>query len=108
MDKQKAAIKQIELPMYLFRKPDGTEKLAQYDHTAGGTKDYWLNELGACMGRVVVIGEYEDIAGDPALKLIEELEKTVLSNRAEAQVRETALLERISQLKCLTHDGKPS
>ncbi|QLI49448.1 hypothetical protein vBPaeMUSP18_54 [Pseudomonas phage vB_PaeM_USP_18] len=98
------AMKQVELPMFLFRKADGTEKLCQYDHTDNGRNQYWLNDLGACMGRVVVVGEYEDIEGDPREKLIEGLEKAVEKERVESQVRVNLLLEKISQLKCLTHD----
>lgn len=98
------AMKQVEIPMYLFRNPDGTETLGQHDHTKNGADEYWLGQLGACMGRVVVVGEYEDIEGDPREKLIEGLEKAVSKERAESQSRVNLLLERISQLKCLTHD----
>ncbi|QKE22873.1 hypothetical protein 8P_047 [Pseudomonas phage 8P] len=97
-------MKKVEIPMFLFRKPDGTETLGQHDHTKNGTDQYWLDQMGACMGRVVVVGEYEDIEGDPREKLIEGLEKAVEKERVDSHVRVNALLEKISQLKCLTHD----
>jgi hypothetical protein len=103
MAKQPAR-KSVTLKMYLFRKADGTESLMEHDLTENGTKEYWLRELGACMGRVEVTGTYVDIPGDPREKLIDGLEKAIEKERADSQVRVNLLLDRISQLKCLTHD----
>lgn len=97
--------KSVTLEMYLHRKPDGSEKLAPHDFTEGGKSEYWLNEYGACMGKVVVTGEYEDIEGDPVEKLIEGLEASIERERADSQVRVGLMLDRINQLKCITHES---
>lgn len=100
--------KKIELEMFLHRKADGTESLNQWDHTNKGADTYWLNELGACMGKVTIIGEYEDIEGDPREKLIEGLESAIEKERGDSQARVNLLMERISQLKCITHEAAES
>lgn len=96
---------QVELPMFLFRKPDGSETLGSYDITQDNTQEYFINTTGVCMGRVVVIGEYETIEGDAVEKLVAGLEKAVEKERADSQVRVNALRERISSLKSLTHEA---
>lgn len=35
------------------------------------------------------------------------LEEALKTDRAESQVRQNALLDQISKLKCLSHDGEP-
>lgn len=105
------AMKQVEIKMFLHRKPDGTDSLHPWDRTIdhnGQADDWGINQHGACMGRVVVVGEYEDIEGDPREKLIEGLEKAVEKERVASQVRVNLLLERISQLKCLAHEPAKS
>ena len=97
--------KKTELTMSLFRKPDGTERLFGHDATDSGTNEYWVRELGAYMGEVTVTCEYESIGGDPTAALISNLEKAVEKERVYSHVRVNALLDRISRLKCLTHEA---
>lgn len=100
------AMKKVELPMFLHRKADGSEKLLPFDASKlDGDQMFNLNHYGACMGAVIIIGEYQDITGDAVAKAIEGLEAAKIKERGDSCARITALDERINQLKCITHDA---
>lgn len=100
------AMKKVEITMFLHRKADGSERLLGFNASKGGGDPMQnLNEYGACMGQVVVAGEYQDIEGDPIEKAIEGLEAVKLKERGDSCARITALDERIHQLKCISHDA---
>lgn len=101
-------IVKVELPMFLHRKPDGTSSVHNWDRTVdhnGRVDEFNISQYGACMGKVIVYGEYEDIEGSPVEKLVEGLERALEKDRADSQVRHNKLLERIGQLRSLTHEA---
>lgn len=97
--------KTVKLQMFLFRKADGTDSFRSYDLTEGNTDERWISALGACMGQVEIIGTYEDIQGDARAIVIAGLEKAIHNELADSKRRVNLLLERISQLKCITHES---
>lgn len=100
------AMKKVEIPMFLHRKADGSEKLLPFDSSKScGDPMFNLNHYGACMGQVIVVGEYQGITGDPIEKAIEGLEAAKIKERGDSCARITALDERIHQLKCISHDA---
>lgn len=100
------AMKKVEIPMFLHRKADGSERLLAFDASKShGDPMFNLNQYGACMGQVIVVGEYQDITVDPIEKAIDGLEAAKIKERGDSCARVAALDERIHQLKCLTHDA---
>lgn len=97
--------KSIKLQMFLFRKADGAEEFRSYDLTEGNTNERWISALGACMGQVEILGTYEDIHGDARAMVVAGLEKAIDKELADSKQRVNLLMERISQLKCITHES---
>jgi len=85
----------VELKMYLHVDADGSRELYASDMSK--------YNCGACLGEITVIGTYEDIDKDPREAMIESLEKQVVDERADSQLRINGLLDRIGKLKCLEY-----
>lgn len=86
----------VELEMYLHvRDYSGERVLFATD----------MSEYGyACLGRVTLVGEYEDIDKDPRQAMLEGLERQLDKERADSQSRINLLLERISKLQAIGHE----
>lgn len=91
--------------LYLHRKPDGSESLYGADMTCGGENEFWVERCGVCIGPVEVRCEYETPPGDPVGILVESLEKKIEQEKADSREKIKNLMDKISQLKCLPHDG---
>lgn len=100
--------KKLELPIFIHRKPDGTEHIDSMDLTKGpgGKVDqYALDSVGVCVGRTMLVGEYEDIEADPTEILIERLEASLKQDIADSHVRQARIKDQIEKLRCLTHQA---
>ena len=97
--------KTIKMQMFVHRKADGTESVNEHDHTKNNTIQMWVELMGALVGVVDATITYESPPEvDVNQVLVEGLERAIDQERADSQVRVNLLLDRISQLKCLTHE----
>lgn len=96
--------KKIELPVFIHRKADGTDKIALHDMTSSSVAGDWaISHYGVCIGQTMLVGEYEDIEADPREALIDALEQSLKREIADSQVRQNKIKDQIEQLRCLTH-----
>jgi hypothetical protein len=86
----------VEMEIYLHVQADGTRELLSSDMSK-------YEFCGACLGKVTLVGTYEDIDKDPREAMTENLEAQLEQERADSQVRQNILLDRISKLKCLEY-----
>ena len=93
------------ITLYLHRKADGSETLYGGDMTNGGDSEFWVERFGVCIGPVEVRCEYETLPGSPVGILVESLEKKIEQEREDSRKKINKMLDKISQLKCLPHDG---
>ena len=96
--------KTIELEIYIHRKPDGTDSIQLHDMTNVGTTDAWaINHYGVCVGKTILVGEYEDVEANPVEALVERLEQSLQEEIAGSQVRQNSIKDQIDQLRCIAY-----
>ena len=99
-----------EMSFFLHRKADGEESLAICDMTiCYSTKNIlpeMVDSFGVCLGQVSALVQYESPECDIHQVLIESIESSIEQERASSQMRINSLLEKLSQLQCLTIDSE--
>jgi len=98
-----------EVKIYLLERVEGYNTGERYISRYAEHEMSHNNGQVVCLGERIIDIDFPDI--DTRQMQVDALEKAVQAERAESQSRVNILLDRISKLKCITHevdaDGVP-